>query len=104
MSQSAQSPLARFIVFMVMLSVAGSILAGFHYYAVDLPQQKELQPPKNEYNGPMKDCLAKCDADYNSCTPTPDPRYPDGDSNLCDNTHFACQTQCVVLYRNLPGQ
>ena len=38
-SQPVQSPLARLVLFMICLSVAGSIIAGVHYFAVDLPQQ-----------------------------------------------------------------
>jgi hypothetical protein len=51
-SQPVQSPLARLVLFMVCLSVAGSIIAGVHYFAVDLPQQKAEAafngPPRNE--------------------------------------------------------
>ncbi|WP_158491362.1 hypothetical protein [Methanoregula formicica] len=32
---------------MAVLAVAGSIVAGMHYYAVDLPQQKTVQAPAN---------------------------------------------------------
>jgi hypothetical protein len=41
------SPLVRLVLFMVCLSIAGSIVAGAHYYAVDLPQQQALQAPTN---------------------------------------------------------
>ena len=40
---SERSPLARLVLFMVCLSIAGSILAGIHYVAVDQPQQKALE-------------------------------------------------------------
>ena len=46
MSESTHSPLARLVLFMICLSVAGTFVAGAHYDAVDLPQQ-ELQPPQN---------------------------------------------------------
>jgi hypothetical protein len=46
--QSEKSPLARLVLFMVCLSVAGSIVAGVHYYTVDLPQQQNVQAPANE--------------------------------------------------------
>lgn len=42
MSES-RSPLARLILFMVCVSIAGSFVAGTHYVAVDLPQQKALE-------------------------------------------------------------
>ncbi len=47
MSQSAKSPLARLVLFMVCLSVAGAFIAGVHYFAVDLPQQQNVQAPAN---------------------------------------------------------
>lgn len=42
-----RSPLARLVVFMVCLSIAGSVVAGVHYFAVDLPAQKVVQVPQN---------------------------------------------------------
>jgi hypothetical protein len=39
MTGSAPSPVTRLIIFMVCLSLFGSILATVHYYAVDLPQE-----------------------------------------------------------------
>lgn len=45
--RSAQSPLSRLVLFMVCLSIAGSIAAGVYWYASDLPQQDTLQPPSN---------------------------------------------------------
>ena len=53
--ESTQSPLARLVLFMVCLSVAGSIIAGVHYYAVDLPEQNAVQVPSNG-NGPLYGC------------------------------------------------
>lgn len=47
MSESLRSPLARLVLFMVCLSVAGAFIAGAHYVAVDLPQQQNLQAPTN---------------------------------------------------------
>jgi len=41
------SPLARLVLFMVCLSVAGAFVAGVHYLAIDLPQQKSGTPPSN---------------------------------------------------------
>jgi hypothetical protein len=47
-SHSAQSPLARLVLFMTCLAIAGSIVAGAHYLAVDLPtQEAALYPPAN---------------------------------------------------------
>ena len=53
--QSTQSPLARLVLLMVCLSIAGSIIAGVHYYAVDLPEQNMVQVPSNG-NGPLYGC------------------------------------------------
>jgi hypothetical protein len=45
--QPANSPLARLVLFMIFLSIAGSFVAGIHYYAVDLPLQNSVQAPAN---------------------------------------------------------
>lgn len=45
--QSAKSPLARLVLVIICLSVSGSIGAGVHYFAIDLPAQKILQAPVN---------------------------------------------------------
>ena len=54
-SPSTQSPIARLILFIVCLAIAGSIVGGIHYVAVDLPQQNEamLTVPQNN------NCLAQ---------------------------------------------
>jgi hypothetical protein len=64
MSEPAPSPLARLVMFMICLAIAGSILAGAHYYAIDLPaQQAALHAPANArisdsaYNTCMLNCL-----------------------------------------------
>lgn len=63
MAESTRSPLARLVVFMVCLSIAGSIVAGVHYYAVDLPQQQSLQAPTNAY-----DCWDVCNIQWDACS------------------------------------
>ena len=73
--QFTLSPLARLVLFMVCLSVAGSIMAGAHYYAVDLPEQnaKLLTPPSNEYENYWRceackyGCLEKPVGVFDSC-------------------------------------
>jgi len=47
MSESTKSPLARLVLFMICVSVLGSIIAGAHYYTIDLPQQQSVQAPAN---------------------------------------------------------
>lgn len=64
MSQSPQSPLARLVLFMVCLSLAGSILAGAHYYTVDLPQQKAVQAPFNSPSDNCQECYDWCNAEH----------------------------------------
>jgi hypothetical protein len=56
MSESAKSPLARLVLFMIGLSVAGAFMAGVHYYAVDLPQQQNLHAPTNGCAYTRGDC------------------------------------------------
>jgi hypothetical protein len=56
------SPLARLVLFMIFLSVAGGITAGAHYYAVDVPQQQSLQAPTNTY-----DCWDECNIQFDAC-------------------------------------
>jgi len=47
-SQPPHSPLARLVLFMVCLSIAGTVLAGAHYVAVDRPaQEAAFYPPGN---------------------------------------------------------
>jgi len=58
MPEPAPSPLARLVLFMICLSIAGSILAGAHYYAIDLPEQKALseQTPANANSNTGEKC------------------------------------------------
>lgn len=49
MSEPERSPFARLVLFMICLAIAGSVVAGAHYYAVDLPAQKNLQAPENRF-------------------------------------------------------
>lgn len=58
---STRSSLARFVLFIVCLSIAGSIVAGVHYYVVDLPQQKALQAPANDCGQDWLNCRMDCD-------------------------------------------
>ena len=60
--QTERSPLARIVIIIVCLSVAGAFAAGAHWYLIDLPEQKALsaQAPAN----PNTDLDEKCQ----SCT------------------------------------
>ncbi len=46
-TQSERPPLARLVLFMVCLSIAGAFIAGVHYAVVDLPQQQPVTAPEN---------------------------------------------------------
>jgi len=46
-TQSGTSPLARLVLFMICLALVGCLVAGVHYYAVDLPAQSALPVPVN---------------------------------------------------------
>jgi len=60
----ARSPLACLVLFLVLLALAGSILAAVHYAAVDLPAQKAISAPHNgqicysRYSNPGTRCYS----------------------------------------------
>ena len=91
MSESSHSALVRLVLFMVCLSVAGTCIAGVHYYAIDLPQQQNLQAPTNG----MMTCSASCDAQYYACIPS-----CKGSSNMascrsrCESDYSTCKASC----------
>jgi hypothetical protein len=74
MQESPVSPLARLVLFIVCLSIAGSIAAGVHYFVVDLPEQKALSehPPANTANS---DTQEKCNTCRFACTYVPQSDY-----------------------------
>jgi hypothetical protein len=52
-----KSPLARLVLFMVCLSIAGSVFAGTHYLLVDRPAQEyAAHPPANDAS-----CIVRMD-------------------------------------------
>ena len=61
---SAQSPLARLVLFMTCLAIAGSILAGAHYYTIDLPQQTSVVAPANSPSDNCQDCYDRCAREF----------------------------------------
>jgi len=52
------NPLARLVLFMILLACAGSSVAGAHYFALDLPAEKTIQTPVNA-DGDDRDALQK---------------------------------------------
>jgi hypothetical protein len=62
---SERSPLARLVLFMVCLAVAGSVLGWAHYLVIDLPAQKNLPAPENAQSSGSNCalCLHNCEID-----------------------------------------
>lgn len=54
MTGSLQTPFARLVLFMIFLSVAGSVVAGVYYFAAVQPDQKALHSPTNRVCDYMK--------------------------------------------------
>ena len=77
-SASLQSPLARLVLFMVCLSLAGSFVAAMHFFTVDLPAQNALQVPENNGQA-VSDCIRMCPAD-----------------NGRDREAVKCRTACYI--------
>lgn len=89
-SSEGKSPLARLVVFMVCLAVAGTVVAGLHYYSVDLPAQDLVRAPVNAMQDPCNEEYARCIADCN------DPgRAPDA----IDTCEYACVLQQTICSR-----
>lgn len=72
------TPLSRLVLFLVCLSIAGALVAGIHFTAIDLPQQ-------NFHHAPAK--TAVCDERCRNCT----------DTCLQEKTamHTTCFTMCA---------
>jgi hypothetical protein len=59
-----KTPLARLVLFMICLAALGSIVAGAHYYTIDLPQQAAVVAPANSPSDNCQDCYDRCARDY----------------------------------------
>jgi len=81
-SQTTGTPLGRLVLFMVCLSIAGSLLAGAHYFAVDLPAQKAITAPSNGY------CETSCEWVYDDCKAQGLPDW------ACNNYRGLCRKDC----------
>ena len=92
MAEFQKSPLARLVLFIVCLSIAGSIIAGVHYFAIDLPQQNALQAPENSAG--KYACADNCRVQFNACAGTC------GDNELCralcNQVYSSCSSVCGV--------
>ena len=82
-----RSPLARLVLFMFFLSIAGAFIAGVHYAAIDLPQQNSVIAPTNG-NEVLTACLAACEAKYWRGTPQ-GVNAAVGCANACVDQFFA---------------
>lgn len=58
-----KSPLARLVLFMVCLSIAGVLVSGAYVSLIEQPHRQSLTAPENG-NGVLTACLASCDAKY----------------------------------------
>jgi archaellum component FlaG (FlaF/FlaG flagellin family) len=79
MRASAKSPLARLVLVIICLAIAGSIVAGTHYYAVDLPQQL-ASPPQNP-----TEMMVQCNIYRSNCIFEP------------ADKQVSCYTSCELL-------
>jgi len=59
MSEFLQSPLTRLVLFIICIAIAGTVVAGAHYYTIELPAQQSLQAPTNGDS-----CTNECYTDY----------------------------------------
>ena len=88
MSESFSSPLARLVLFMVFLSVAGTVFAGIQYFAVDLPQQQAVPLPTNalESSNSCASCFNTCDLILEHCVMS--------GGRSCTERYNACYAAC----------
>lgn len=57
--KTEQTPLARLVIFMICLAIAGSIVAGAHYAFVDLPAQASAAVQPSNALLPAESCSAQ---------------------------------------------
>ncbi|WP_292417752.1 hypothetical protein [Methanoregula sp.] len=83
MSGMEKPPLARLVLFMVCLSIAGAFVAGAHYYVIDVPKQKALSgyPPANVNT----DTVEKCNTCRSYC------KYVD------PKDYYKCWGDCEII-------
>jgi hypothetical protein len=90
--EETQTPLARFVLFIVCLSLVGICIAGVYYIAVELPHQRDQQPPAN---GALTDCFTQCRSDFSSCLHT---CRSDMEVARCEDTLAGCNARCDANY------
>ena len=94
-SPKETTPFACLVVFIIVVSIVGSILAGAHYFAVDLPKQQITAPENsldnqcqlvcyNTYTG----CFATCNAIQNGIAKS-------NCLDACADKLYDCDTACA---------
>ncbi|MCK9580026.1 MAG: hypothetical protein M0Q92_06195 [Methanoregula sp.] len=66
------------MLFIVCLAIAGSVVAGAYYFAVDLPQQQNGPLPENSF-----DIKSDCNTCKSNCS--------------LANDYYACMSECDLL-------
>jgi hypothetical protein len=65
------SALRALVLFMICLSIAGTLMAGVHWFAIDMPRQDALKntAPANSGILDCPSCIASCPSSmaYNDC-------------------------------------
>lgn len=91
MSELSGSPLARLVLFMIGLAVAGTLVSGMHYYAIDLPAQQVTSVPENWGSS----CMVECKKETAKCSEL----YCQGPMNAkCAGCNFICEGMCGSVY------
>jgi hypothetical protein len=81
-----KSPLARLVLFMICLSVAGIFVSGVYTFTAG-PQQQSVTAPENSADSPQfEHCMDVCDSRYDS-------RTHEGSEQLRN-----CQQTCYEKY------
>jgi hypothetical protein len=93
MSEPAPSPLTRLVLFIACLAIAGSFIAGVHYFALDFPQQQQIRTPENDISGSTctNTCNNECANQFDACMTSPDGHSMSG---TCAASDFACYEAC----------
>ena len=86
LSESQNSPLARLVLFLICLSLVGTLVAGVYWYAVALPQQKTLAPVNGRPGIDPIPCQQTCYSRH--CIPLT------AEQPLCDVGYPACLAYC----------
>jgi hypothetical protein len=93
MSQPANPSLARLVLFIICIATAGSLIAFAWYFAVELPDQKQVPPaPLNTVSNSK--CVGDCDGMCYVCTHRCKFCYIPGCSETCGYC-FDDRAKCV---------